>query len=196
MKKYISLLLALVLCLSLCACGGGNNTENNNSSAEKEDTTKATVITNEGETVTMTADELIEIYDSNEAKFNKLYSGAKITFVGTISNIKVDTSVIVESGSVKAGQNKIVFEEGWSLVIGADNTTVDLADLDVGAVYEVTTSIVGAPFDTDFLKTVSDNNRVIWLVGNEKIHGEQFSSVTTKIAPPSDETADVVGNAA
>ena len=26
MKKTISLLLALVLCLSLCACGGGNNT--------------------------------------------------------------------------------------------------------------------------------------------------------------------------
>ena len=26
MKKAISLLLALVLCLSLCACGGGNDT--------------------------------------------------------------------------------------------------------------------------------------------------------------------------
>ena len=28
MKKTISLLLALVLCLSLCACGGGNETPN------------------------------------------------------------------------------------------------------------------------------------------------------------------------
>lgn len=28
MKKVISLLLALVLCLSLCACGGGNETPN------------------------------------------------------------------------------------------------------------------------------------------------------------------------
>lgn len=26
MKKFIALILALVLCLSLCACGGGNNT--------------------------------------------------------------------------------------------------------------------------------------------------------------------------
>ena len=28
MKKIISLLLALVMCLSLCACGGGNDTSN------------------------------------------------------------------------------------------------------------------------------------------------------------------------
>ena len=41
MKKVISLLLALVMCLSLCACGGGTDTAStnevngNSSSAEK-----------------------------------------------------------------------------------------------------------------------------------------------------------------
>ena len=33
MKKAISLILALVLCLSLCACGGGDNGENNATNA-------------------------------------------------------------------------------------------------------------------------------------------------------------------
>ena len=60
----------------------------------------------------MTAQDLIDAYDSNEASFNKLYQYAEIQFTGTISNIKVDTSVIVEPGSVMAGQQKIVFEEG------------------------------------------------------------------------------------
>ena len=36
MKKAISLLLALILCLSLCACGGGNNQSNENYIAELE----------------------------------------------------------------------------------------------------------------------------------------------------------------
>ena len=49
MKKAISLLLALVMCLSLCACGGGNDTpenkgneESNNTTASQNETTDAT----------------------------------------------------------------------------------------------------------------------------------------------------------
>ena len=38
MKKAISLLLALVLCLSLCACGGGNDTPETTPNAENETT--------------------------------------------------------------------------------------------------------------------------------------------------------------
>ena len=37
----------------------------------------------------------------------------------------------------------------------------------VGDVVNVTSSIVGAPFDTEFLQTVSDGNRVVWLVGDD-----------------------------
>ena len=46
MKKAVTLILALMLLLSLCACGG--NSENG---AGTEDTSKATIVTNEGETV-------------------------------------------------------------------------------------------------------------------------------------------------
>lgn len=178
MKKGFCFILALVMCLSLCACGGGDSTSDTVETNKAEvitnegdtvETNKATVITNEGDTVEMSAEELIAVYDSNEAKFDKLYSRAQITFTGTVSNIKINTMTITQEGLVGSGWNKVVFEEGWCLVIGEDNTMIDLADLDVGAVYEVTTCITGAPFDTDFLKTVSDNNRVLWLAGSDLV---------------------------
>ena len=113
MKKTLALFLAVALMLSLAACGGENNTTNTKSDTPNIDTSAATIITNEGDTVTMTAQDLIDAYDSNEASFNKLYQYAEIQFTGTISNIKVDTSVIVEPGSVMAGQQKIIFEEDF-----------------------------------------------------------------------------------
>lgn len=193
MKKILFLVLTATLMLSLVACSGDTGTINSGNetasqeAAHTENNTKdndapgATIITNEGETVTMTAEELIDAYDSNEVSFNKLYQYAEIQFTGTISNIKVDTSVIVDGSGVKGGQQKIVFEEGWCLVLGKDNQNYDLADFNSGDLVTVTSSIVGAPFDTDFLKTVSDGNRVAWLVGDDEILGQQFSSIPTVI---------------
>jgi len=171
MKRIIALLLAIVMCFALAACG----------SDKSDETLKATIVTNDGETVSMSAAELMEVYDSNEARFYKLYGDAKITFVGTVSSIKTNTSVIVEDGSVKAGQNKIVFDEGWCLVIGEENASYDLADFYSGQTLKVTTSIFGAPFDTDFIKEVCDNNRVVWLVGNDIMDYEQYSTIETII---------------
>lgn len=176
MKKIISCLLAAALLFALSACSGDNAAE-----SQGGDTAGATVTTTEGNTVTMTAEDLIAAYDANEASFNKLYLYAPIQFTGTIRNIKVDTSVIVESGKVDAGQQKIVFEEGWCLVLGENNTNYDLAQFNAGDVVTVTSSIVGAPYDTDFLKTVSDNTRVLWLVGDDTIHGQQHSDIPTVI---------------
>ena len=52
MKKAISLLLALVLCLSLCACGGGN---------DAPETTEAPTETTVPEEVKMTKDEMLNV---------------------------------------------------------------------------------------------------------------------------------------
>ena len=180
MRKIPVLLLTAILALSLTACGNGKNADAGNNAAKNSAST-ATIITNEGNTVSMTAEELIDAYDSNEASFNKLYQYAQIQFTGTISNIKVDTSVIVDGSGVKGGQQKIVFEEGWCLVLGKDNENYDLADFNSGDVVTVTSSIVGAPFDTDFLQTVSDGSRVLWLVGDDTVLGQQFSSIPTVI---------------
>lgn len=185
MKKRCILILVAVLVLSVTACGnkadnafGADTTAADSQAIEN---LKATIVTNEGETVTMTADELIEVYDSNEAKFNKLYQYAQIEFIGTVDYLKVDTSVIVKSGTVTEHQQKIVFKEGWCLVIGTGNTAFDLADFNTGDKLKITTSIFGSPFDTEFLQTVSDNRRVVWLVGSDDINHETYSDVKTII---------------
>ena len=79
----------------------------------------------------MSAEDLFNAFDENEAAFEKLYGGATIDFTGTVKNIKTNTSVYT-GDSVSAEQNKIVFEEGWCLIIGSENTTYDLADFYAG----------------------------------------------------------------
>lgn len=224
MKKLLAAVLAMMLMLSLAACASDSDTakaeqettetETSEASTMEKDTmgddtaqeeaSAATIITNEGDTVTMTASELMEAYDSNEASFEKLYKYAEIQFTGTIKQIKVDTSVIVESGRVKSGQQKIVFEEGWCLALSDNNPKYDLADLNAGDVVHVTSSIVGAPFDTDFLKEVCDGNRVVWLAGNDwSVYNDnptaldalmsELSTIETVIesANPADENTEV-----
>lgn len=190
MKKTLSLILALLLCLSLCACSD-NNTQNNESTEATNDTTgttntaetvnTATITTNEGKTVEVSVQDLFNEYDANEARFNKLYKDAVIEFIGTVKYIKVDTGVY-DGKNVISGQSKIVFEEGWCLIIGNGNTTYDLADYYPGQKLEVSTGIVSAAFDTEFLQAVADNNRVVWLVGNEKVMYDIINSHTTTIA--------------
>ena len=171
MKKVLSLLLALVLCLGLCACGGRAETTVN----------KATVITNEGKTVEVTAQDLFDEFDANEARFLKLYGGANIEFEGTVKNIKVETDVY-NGNSISTKQSKIVFEEGWSLIIGGQSTVYDLADFYPGQKLKVSTGIVSAAFDTEFLQLIADNNRTVWLVGNDKLWGTVVNEQTTIIS--------------
>lgn len=181
MKKKIVLILTTLMCICLCACGNGSSEQEEK---VEQDVAKAVITTNEGETVELSCEELMEVYDANEAKFDKLYQYAKIEFTGTIKSIKTETSVIVEKGQITARQHKVIFEEGWCLVVGTNNTKIDLADLDPGMKVEVVSSIVGAPFDTDFIKEVCENERVVWLVGNDEMHyGETTESdVETTIA--------------
>lgn len=53
MKKALSLLLALVMCLSLCACGGGstNNTNTENSTPDTNDSNTTPVVNSVGDSV-------------------------------------------------------------------------------------------------------------------------------------------------
>ena len=192
MKKLMSFMLAVLMLLTLAACSGNGGQTANATQAPTEAPTAepteainpytiANVITNEGNSVTISFDELIATYDSNEARFDKLYKGAKITFTGTVQYIKTNTSVCAKEGKVYSGQSKIVFEEGWCLIIGDGNNDYDLADYDAGDVLEVTTSILGAPYDSDFLQKVSDHTRVLWLIGTESVQREPNpSNVSTK----------------
>ena len=173
MKKAISLVLLLALCLSLCACGGGGEA--------KAAASKATITTNEGNSVSLSAEDLFKEYDGNEARFLKLYGGATIEFTGTVKYIKADTSVYSGSNSVRPGQNKIVFEEGWCLIIGYKNNTYDLADYYPGQKLKVTSGIISPAYDTEFLQEVADHNRVVWLVGDDLLYTERYNTQTTTI---------------
>ncbi len=126
----------------------------------------AEVTTNDGETVYLTADELIRQYESNEAKFEKLYSGAAITFTGTVKSVQTDKYVFTGTG-YHNHQNFILFEEGWCLIIGQYNNRFDLASFDAGDILEVTTGIVAAYRLSS--PVGQDSDTVLWLVGNDTI---------------------------
>jgi hypothetical protein len=169
MKKRILLILfIMIICMAFGGCGGASSSDSVDSQIveETEGTdSKATIVTNEGDEVEMTAQELMDAYDGNEASFAKIYEGAKITFTGTISTVKLDTDGCIESGSICAHLNKIVFEEGWCVVIQNDSP-YDLANYNPGDKYIVTTAIFGSPYDTEALKDAHGDSRVVFLVGD------------------------------
>ncbi len=185
-SKIIIAVLSTIMALSVTACTAKDANTVENQVESTKDISAATIVTNEGETVEMTATELIDVYDSNEAKFEKTYTGAEITFTGTVKSVNTKCSVCATAGKVSANQNKIVFEEGWCLIIGSENyNAIDLADIEKGETITVTTGIVGAPFDTDFLKEVSNNERVMWLVGNDKINDDgPYNDIETVTSKP------------
>ena len=97
MKKALSLLLALVLCLSLCACGGADEKNNTNKNPEtttmsKEDMLAAAEV--------VTPSQITQDTKSNIAKAKQLYCGKILEITGVVAAVKenyveigVDTSV-------------------------------------------------------------------------------------------------------
>ncbi|MCI5524471.1 MAG: OB-fold putative lipoprotein [Dorea sp.] len=100
MKKVLVLIMVMVMAFLLCACGGGGS--------------PATIVDNDGNTVQMTAEELIAIYDENEANYEKKYQGAEATVEGTVE--KVDASLIT-FGSSNKQVYKIYLQEGWEIIV-------------------------------------------------------------------------------
>ena len=127
MKRTILLLLALVMCLSLCACGGS-------------EAKLATIVDNEGNTVQMSHDELQAIHDENQIKFEKYYVGADITFVGTVQSIK--TGIHAGTGVLyDICWDTIEFEEGWRADVHHGSYDDILAELSAGDKLKVESQI-------------------------------------------------------
>ncbi len=97
MKKALSLILALVMCLSMCACGGDNSKGNTS---------------NKPETTTMSKEDMLAVAEvvspvqiekdsnSNIAKAKQLYCGKVLEVTGVVASVKenyvevgVDTSI-------------------------------------------------------------------------------------------------------
>lgn len=131
MKQVISLLLALVLCLSLCACGGRNDTPD-------------PTVTNAPEEAVPTKEELLAQAlavdyttinnDSfeNLAKAKSLYCNATLKLDGTIYEIKED-HVRIGNGltwgvSVYLPTEDLIALEKWQRIVVVGNTTDEIIE--------------------------------------------------------------------
>ena len=125
-RKDILILLTLVnfcLLLVLTSCGLRE--------------TKATIVDNQGEKIELSAKELKEVYETNEAKFERVYKGANISFEGTVKSVEADCT---EYGSGIA-LDRIVFEEGWKVSLAHGTNTEFLEDLEKGTKVRVKSNI-------------------------------------------------------
>ena len=121
MKKVLSLLLALVMCLSLAACGSNDTNGNSSTEQQRENNSEqqesSNVITKEemiSNAQPLTQDEIDKSWTN--AAFAKSLIGNTYTFVGEISLIKEDHAVI----------NSFFFEEYNTFTTGGIDANVYL----------------------------------------------------------------------
>ncbi len=131
MKKVVSIICMVIVLLSVSSCSADKKT---NATSAKD--AKATIVDNAGNTVTMTYSELYKECQ-NDAKFEKTYRGAEITFIGTVSSI--DTNIRYEGTSLR--EDRINFKEGYTLYLNAGEFTSLLETLSVDSKVQVKSNI-------------------------------------------------------
>ena len=145
------ILVMLGVCVAIIAILFMNGTIRR---VDKNDIT-ATIITNSGETVKMTRSELEEIYESNEAKFEKEYHGAKISYEFTVRSI--ETGIYFGSDTSGNCFDRINCKESlWNVLVLHDSFS-NLDELEVGdRLYVESRIVAGADYvlstDTVLLK--------------------------------------------
>lgn len=153
MKRILYLSLVIILLL-ITGCG----TKKDGDSKEY----KASIIDNENQTLKMSAKELKQILDENEAKFKKYYVGSKISFDGTVVKVENDsfmqlncaddTSYIRHKSDIRSISGvdyydkrtcaKISFKEGFTLYIPSTGI-LDLSEINNGDRYHIESNIGG-----------------------------------------------------
>ncbi len=149
MKKKI--FLSLLILIGLFAIAGC-------------DTKKGTivkVIDRKNTSSEMTLNELVDINDSNEAKFDEYYVGSAIEFEATIQKIETNTAVDL-GGCTKAtgASNEITFEEidGVTIVLALEKNSYNLSEFNKGDKIKVQTNISNAFINNEgekYLKVAS-----------------------------------------
>lgn len=105
----------------------------------------ATIVDNNGNTVELTAEELQDIYNENEAQFEKLYSSASITLVGTVEKIEVNVTETLFGGGM-FNDDIITLKEGWIVKLVHDSHKDLLLKLNKGDKIEVKSEISDVEF--------------------------------------------------
>ena len=106
----------------------------------------ATIVDNNGNTIELTAEELQDICNENEAQFKDLYSSASITLVGTVEKIEVDVTERLFGGGA-FNDDIITLKEGWIVRLVHDSHKDLLLKLNKGDKIEVKSEIVNAEFN-------------------------------------------------
>ena len=92
MKKVLSLILALVMCLSLCACGGGsdNNKDNTNNTSKNPETTTMSKDDMLSAATAVCSDQIDNDTFENKAKATQLYCNKVLKVTGFVVSIEED----------------------------------------------------------------------------------------------------------
>lgn len=122
-KKILVILSVMIFAFAITACGGNDST--------------ATVTDKEGNTVTMTSKELSEIYKENQAKFDKLYTGADIVVEGKVKTISA--GLRKNGGSILI--DEVELEGNWDACFLAGWYDDELAELNKGDKVRITSKI-------------------------------------------------------
>ena len=124
MKKFLSMFLVVAMIVSFTACGGSKF--------------KASITTNDGESVEKSFEELCEERSSNSVSFSNKYEGASISFTGTVESV----SEYYQS-TMKVSIQQIDFEEGAQLQLLKGSYDDVVNNISKGDKVEVTSAIHG-----------------------------------------------------
>lgn len=123
MKKFTSLLLVLIICFAVSACGAKEMT--------------LTVTDKEGTVSEMTVGELRNT-KKNEAQFNKLYKYAEVSFTGEVTEVRTNYTI---NGS--GPYDSITFKDNITLyvehsvntmgtILGYTDSIYDYSEINIG----------------------------------------------------------------
>ncbi len=121
-KRILAIIMIMVMCLALCACGGG---------------TSATITDNDGNTVQMTAKELISINNENESKFKKQFELADITVEGKVEKVE---EAMIDFSIRYVDVIHLYLEGGWQVDLLKDKHE-EVIDLSKGDSVKVSSKI-------------------------------------------------------
>ena len=140
MKRIFLVTIMILLILGLTGCKDNKEISND----KKNEETIITIVNNEGKTEKLTLKELSEVYSNNQAKFEKLYLGAKATYEGVIEKIQTGSSINLGGCYANAPSNiSIHFEENNDVKVffGLKESDYDVTTLNKGDKVKVSSII-------------------------------------------------------
>lgn len=124
-KRILAIIMIMAMCLALCACGGGNSSA------------KASIVDNDGNSVSLSAVELSKLYDENSASYKDKYQGAEATISGTVDNVSTNFE---KFGTTSKSVYVIKLKEGWKITL-LEEFHDEVLDLSSGSKVTVTSHL-------------------------------------------------------